>query len=321
MMNWDDLRYFLAVAAAGSLSGAGQQLGVNTTTVLRRVGSLEEDLGVRLFERERMGYRLTPAGEKLAEALEPIDRRLAALPRDFVADDGGREALIRLAASDTVAAAIIAPEYAEFRNQHPGLMLEVVPDPRLPSAGSGVPRIGNPMRDVDLALRLARPTQGDMLMRKLGDMGYGLYASPDYLERRGVPTQMAEIAGHDVIGFPEGEIPLGPVWWLSRAEKSAHVIVRVASDLARMEASREGLGLAALPCILAEREPQLTRVFGPEMIGALEIWLMARNDLAQLMHIRAVMAFLVEAVRRRRARLEGRLHEVTELPPPQRANH
>ncbi|MBI1261254.1 MAG: LysR family transcriptional regulator [Rhizobiales bacterium] len=319
-MNWDDLRYFLAVAAAGSLSGAGQQLGVNTTTVLRRVGSLEDDLGTRLFERERTGYRLTPSGEKLAEALEPVDRRLAALPRDFVADDKGREAVVRLAAGDSIAAGIIAPEYPSFREQHPGLALDIVPDPRISAAGGGVPRIGNPMRDVDLALRLARPTQGDMLMRKLGDMGFGLYASPGYLAARGTPQQMGQMSDHDVIGFSEGETPIGPVWWLSRAEKPAHVVMRAASDMARAEAAREGMGLAALPCIMAEGDGRLTRVFGPEIIGALEIWLMARNDLAQLAHIRAVMAFMVEAVKQRRGRLEGRLHDVTELPAPQRAN-
>lgn len=319
-MNWDDLRYFLAVAAAGSLSGAGQQLGVNTTTVLRRVGSLEDDLGTRLFERERTGYRLTPSGEKLAEALEPVDRRLAALPRDFVADDKGREAVVRLAAGESIASAIIAPEYPAFREQHPGLTLDIVPDPRISAAGGGASRIGNPMRDVDLALRLARPTQGDMLMRKLGDMGFGLYASPLYLETRGIPHQMGQMADHDVIGFSEGETPIGPVWWLSRAEKPAHVVMRAASDLARAEAAREGMGLAALPCIMAEGDERLVRVFGPDIIGALEIWLMARNDLAQLAHIRAVMAFMVEAVKRRRGRLEGRLHDVTELPAPQRAN-
>ena len=319
-MNWDDLRFFLAVAAAGSLSGAGQQLGVNTTTVLRRVASLEDDLGARLFERERTGYRLTTAGEKLVEALEPVDRRLSALPRDFAAAGGGAEGIVRLAASDIVAASLLAPELPSFRRDHPGLELEIVTDPRLAAAGAA-PRIGNPLKDVDVALRLARPTQGDMLMRKVGEMAYGLYAVPAYLEKRGRPRQMADIAGHDLIGFPRSETPLGPVWWFSRAEKSAQVALRSSSVTARAEAARRGLGLAALPCILADADEGLERVFGPDMLGALEMWLLARNDLAQLAHVRAVMEFVVEAVKRHRGALEGRAQEVMELPPQSRPNH
>lgn len=319
-MNWDDLRFFLAVAGAGSLSGAGQQLGVNTTTVLRRVASLEDDLGARLFERERTGYRLTAAGEKLVEALEPVDRRLSALPRDFQAAGEGAEGSVRLAAGEVIAASLLAPEFPAFRREHPGLELEIVTDPRLASVGQA-PKIGNPLKDVDVALRLARPTQGDMLMRKVGDMAYALYASPAYIEARGHPSQMQDIAGHDLIGFPRSETPLGPIWWFSRAEKSARIALRSSSVAARAAAAREGLGLAALPCIMGDTESGLVRVFGPDVLGSLELWLMARNDLAQLAHVRAVMEFVVDAVKRHRARLEGRDHEVRELPVRQRPNH
>jgi len=280
-MNWDDLRFFLAVAGAGSLSGAGQQLGVNTTTVLRRVASLEDDLGARLFERERTGYRLTAAGEKLVEALEPVDRRLSALPRDFAAAGEGAEGSVRLAAGETVATCLLAAEYPAFRRAHPGLELEILTDPRLAAIGQA-PRIGNPLKDVDIAVRLARPTQGDMLMRKLGDLAYGLYAAPEYLEERGRPLQMQDIAAHDLIGFPRGETPLGPVWWFSRAEKSARIALRSSSVSARAEAARH---------------------------------------LAQLAHVRAVMEFVVDAVKRRRSALEGRDHEVRELMPRSRPNH
>jgi DNA-binding transcriptional LysR family regulator len=313
-MNWDDLRFFLAVAGAGSLSGAGQQLGVNTTTVLRRVASLEDDLGARLFERERTGYRLTAAGEKLVEALEPVDRRLSALPRDFAATGEGNEGTVCLAASDILASHVIAPELIGFREAHPGLELELVTDPRVGGSGSA-PRIGNPLKDVDVALRVARPTQGDMLMRKVGEMAYGLYASPGYLAAHGLPEQMSDLASHDIVGFPRAEVPLGPVWWMSRAEKSSRVAFRSSSVTARAEAAKLGFGLAALPCILGDQEEGLARVFGPDLLGALELWLMTRNDLAQLAHVRAVMEFLVEAVKRHRSRLEGRAHDITELPP------
>lgn len=313
-MNWDDLRFFLAVAAAGSLSGAAQQLGVNTTTVLRRVTSLEEDLGSRLFDRERTGYKLTAAGDRLLSALEPVDQRLSSLARDFAASGPGSEGLVRLAVGETAATYLIAAEMPAFLAARPGIELEVLTDPSL-GGPMAAPRIVNPLRDIDMALRAARPTQGDMLVRKVGDMAFGLYGTQAYLEDRGEPTALGDLEGHRVIGFPAGDPPLGPVWWLSRAEKPAEIAFRSSSAMVRAEGVRAGAGLAALPCILADRDPALVRVFGPETVGALELWLMARNDLAQLAHVRAVMDFVVDAVKNRKSALAGQRHEVTELPP------
>jgi len=312
-MNWDDLRFFLAVAAAGSLSGAAQQIGVNTTTVLRRVSSLEEDLGARLFERERTGYKLTAAGDRLMEALEPVDQRLSSLARDFAAGGAGSEGQVRLAASEIVASHVIAPGLVQLAQAHPGLELEVLTDPTL-SGPTGAPRIMNPLRDVDMALRAARPTQGDMLTRKVGDMAYGLYGSAAYLAARPPVAAMSDLAGHQMIGFLAAEAPVGPVWWMSRAEKVAQTVFRSSSAAARAAAAREGVGLAALPCLLADGDAGLVRVLGPGEVGALELWIMVRNDMAQLAHVRAVMAFVIDVLKDRKSALAGQLQTVRELP-------
>lgn len=313
-MNWDDLRYFLAVAAAGSLSGAASQLGVNTTTVLRRVASLEEDLDARLFDRERTGYKVTAAGERLLHALEPVDQRLSSLSRDFAASGAGSEGQVRMAATEVVSAYVLAPAIPGFRDAHPSLDLELLTDPHLLGSTSA-PRIMNPLKDVDVAIRAARPTQGDMLMRKVGDMAYALYATGDYLEKAGRPGDMGALKGHQLIGFPQSESPLGPVWWLSRAEKGCETALRSSSAVTRLQAARSHLGLAALPCIMGDREAALERVIGPDQLGAFELWLMARNDLAQMAHVRAVMDFTVEAIRVAKGSLMGNTAIVTEHAP------
>ena len=304
-LDWDDLRFFLAVAAAGSLSAAARELGVNTTTVLRRIASLEEALQARLFERLRSGYALTQEGTRLMETLEPVDQRLTSLSRDFQAGATSLQGTVRLGASDIIASGFVAPSLGRFRAEKPDIALDVVTDPSLTGPGAA-PRVLNALRDVDLALRLARPTQGDMLVRKLGDVAYGLYATPSYIERFGKVPISGDLTGHQIVGFSPDDRPLGPVWWLSRAERNARVIMRSSNAAVRQGTVMADEALAALPCFEADRLPGLERVAGPDLIGGLELWLLTRSDLAQLGHVRAVMDFLVAEVKARTPELSGR---------------
>src|SRR5210317_1871140 len=165
-MDWDDLRFFLAVASAGSLSAAARALNVNTTTVLRRIANLEEALDARLFERLRSGYELTPDGTRLLETLGPVDQRLTSLHRDFKAGSENYRGVVRVSTSEMIGGSLLGPAVARFTAQMPDVALDVVTEARFTSASSA-PRVMNGLRDVDIALRLERPTQGDTLVRKL----------------------------------------------------------------------------------------------------------------------------------------------------------
>ncbi|MEQ8747726.1 LysR family transcriptional regulator [Pyruvatibacter sp.] len=304
-LNWDDLRFFLAVAEAGSLSAASSLLKVNTTTVLRRVASLEEALGARLFDRSRSGYRLTPRGERLLTQLAPVDQRLSALERDFVADDSEADGVVRVAAGDVFASAVLGPQLPTFRDAHPELRLEIIADPSLtgPAPSAGAP--AGSMKDVDVAVRFARPTQGNVIVRKIGDMAYGLYASRAYTAVRGAPKEPGRLAGHRVIGFGLSESPLGPVWWMSRAEQGASVVVRSNAVSVRAEAARQGLGLTALPCIAGDADPLLMRIGAADEVGALELWLVTHNDTAHVGRVRDAMDFVVSCAKAAKLSLLG----------------
>ena len=304
-LDWDDLRFFLAVAAAGSLSAAARELAVNTTTVLRRIGNLEAALEARLFERLRSGYTLTQDGTRLLQSLEPVDTSLSSLQRDFQADSGAYGGVVRLSASDVVAGGLIGPAVPNFLKTAPDITLDIITDPSLSGPG-GAPRVMNVLRDVDIALRLARPTHGDMLARKLCDVAYGVYATPGYQAKFGPINSAGDLTDHQVVAFSEEERPLGPVWWLSRAEKNAKVVMRASSVATRLNAILGGEAVAALPCFIAHQQTALVQLVGPELVGNLELWLLTRADLARLGHVRTVMDFLIQQVGEQTPALAGR---------------
>ncbi|MDB2668426.1 LysR family transcriptional regulator [Alphaproteobacteria bacterium] len=303
-MDWDDLRFFLAVANAGSLSAAARGLNVNTTTVLRRIANLEEALDARLFERLRSGYELTQDGTRLLETLEPVDLRLSSLHRDFKSASEDYRGIVRLSTSEMIGGNLLGPSIARLVEQMPDVGLDIVTEARMTSA-SFAPRVLSPLRDVDIALRLERPTQGDMLVRKLADIGYGLYAHEDYIARFGTVPAGGDLSGHQIIGFSEEERPLGPIWWLSRAERAGNVIMRSSSPMTRAGAVQTASGIAALPCFYAQNLPQVQPVAGPALLGTLELWMLTRSDLARLGHVRAVMDFLIAEVQAKSRVLAG----------------
>lgn len=304
--DWDDYRFFLAVSAAGSLSAAARALRVNTTTVLRRIGHLEQSLDVRLFERLRSGYALTNEGARLLQVLDPVDQRLSALERDFQSGKADEKGVIRLGLNTMLAAKLVAPALARFNAASPDIIMDMVIDHGLSGPGAA-PRVLNHLRDVDVALRLARPTQGDMLVRKLGDLAYGLYASQGYLAAQAAEVSASDLSGHNIIGFLENEMPVGPVWWMSRMERTGDVVMRASCSETRQVAVASGLGVGALPVIAADADPTLVQILPPSTIGMLELWLLVRSDMAKMPKIRQVMDFLVSEVRNNNERLQGML--------------
>ncbi len=293
-MDWDHLRLVLAVADAGGLSQAARALGVDPATITRRLDAAEAHLRCKLFHRSRRGLEPTAAGTKLVALARRMDAEVRAVGLSLSAEDRGLSGSVVITATEAVAAGLVAPALPEFRRRHPGITVEIATDIRLFDLGR---------READIALRLSRPLQGDLKLRRLGAVGYGLYAAPGYLADRGQPQAADGFAGHDLIDWPADYTVIPQVPWLRGLAWAATVVMRSNSASARAAAAAAGSGIALLPRLTADADAGLVRLdAGPP---AQELWLVSHRDLAQVPRVRAMLDHLAAVARAAGPRLGG----------------
>jgi DNA-binding transcriptional LysR family regulator len=291
---WDDLRYVLAVANAGSLAGAARSLGVNHTTVLRRVSAFEKRLGVRLFERLQTGYVLTAGGEELIAAAQRIDETVATLERKLAGRDLRLFGTLRVTTTDTLMASVLPEFLAQFRAMHPGIQVEIAVSNLM---------LNLTKRDADVAIRPARNPPDVLIGRRIAKIAFAIYGSPDYLARHG---KTDDLGSHQWVGPDDGLAGTSVAQWMRSALPESEVTLRADSLLGLREAARAGLGLAALPCYLGDTSYDLVCVHRP--IAAMEtaLWILTHEDLRHTARVRAFTDFAVNAFAHRRPLLEGR---------------
>jgi DNA-binding transcriptional LysR family regulator len=297
MFDWNEARYFLAVHRAGSLSAAGRLLRIDQSTVGRRLASLEQALGVRLFDRTPNGYVLTTAGERILPRLEAIEMEMHGIDRDLAGRESRLSGSVRLTAPDAFSSRVLTPLLADFCRRHPEITIELVADNRTLSLSK---------READLALRLARPKQPLLFTRQVTEVGSALYAARSYLARHGEQRHPG-FAGDHFIGFDESFQPDLEVSWLSRHAREARVVYRANSTHAQLAAAAAGLGIALLPCYLADGLVELTQILPPAQVVMRSLWMVVHRDLRRAARIRAISEFLMEALAGQAARLRGQL--------------
>lgn len=285
--DWDDLRLFLAVARAGSLSGAARGLGVTHSTVFRRIGAFEERLGVRLFDRLPGGYVMTPAGEEMRDTVARIEEEIAALARKVTGRDQRPTGTIRITAADFLAVALLPAHVAAFRAERPGIEVEVIVSDTV---------LDLTRREADVALRIGNPAQETLVGRRVGQLAFAVYAAPAL---GACPPEACDWVGY---GASHGPLSRNLMrWWPGMRQ-----VYRTTSITAAHAAARAGIGLAALPCVLADRDPGLIRVASlPEPFG-LDLWLLTHEDLRRTARIRMFLDFLAVAIQGDADLLEGR---------------
>jgi DNA-binding transcriptional LysR family regulator len=292
-IEWDDLRYILAVANAGSLAGAARKLGVNHTTVLRRVGAVEDRLGLRLFERMPTGYVLTAGGEELIAAAHQIDDTVTSLERKLVGQDLRLSGTIRVTSTDTLMVSILPEILAEFRAAHPGIGIEVA----LSNAMLNLTK-----READIAIRPAKNPPETLVGRRIARIAFAIYGSSQYLSKR---RKTDYLAAHQWVGPDDSLADTSVARWMRAELPESDVVLRADSLLGMREAARAGLGLAALPCYLADTSPALVCVHRPIAAMQTMLWILTHEDLRRTARIRAFTEFAASAFARRRPLLEG----------------
>ncbi|MDW3222990.1 MAG: LysR family transcriptional regulator [Paracoccaceae bacterium] len=290
-MNWDDLRFFLAVSREGQILRAAQRLGTSQARVNRRITQFEEAIGDKLFDRRTVGCSLTQAGRALMpNALAAEEAMLRLRTRRDADGAGSVKGTVRIGAPDGFGAGYLAAHLPKLRALYPDLKVQLVPAPRSFSLSQ---------READIAIVIGRPQKGRLKATKLTDYSLGLYAAKSYLAERGVPAAIDNLSEHERVGYvddliytPELDFNKG-FWpgWKSQIE--------ISSALAQVTAVRAGAGIGVLHDFVAREDPELVALF-PETKAERSYWVVWHEAMDAIPHISATTRFIIDTVRQDR---------------------
>jgi DNA-binding transcriptional LysR family regulator len=299
MFDWNDARYFLAVAESGSTLSAGRALHVSQTTVARRIAALEEALGLTLFDKRRAGYVLTPAGETLLADARAVEASAAALADTAASQKRAGGGTVRLTAEESFIVGVLPPMLRDLRELHPDLVIELDASEEIRDLAAGA---------ADVAIRVTKKLDGAGLVgRRIGDDMWTVYCSRAYAEAHSVPRNRRELAAHPLISGGGGEIGRYYGAWLRQNGLEGSIAMQHGSVTGLLSAVRSGLGLAALPCVIAELDPELVRCLPPAAAESRQIWLLTHERLRHTPRVRIVLDFLGERLRRHVQQMSERL--------------
>lgn len=295
-MNWNDIRFFLAVARHGGLTGAARDLKASPSTVARRIETLEAALRTRLFERRPDGYALTETGQAMMARAMAAETEMTALEDGFSGRDGRVSGTVRIVTVETLAHHLLIPNLPLLQEAHPDLSLGV--------AVNAASFASLPQREADIGLRLCRPEHGNFVVRRIGTITFGLYGSKDYVARHPVVEDALPITGHRLTwGDTQSFLALPKA--LRDWARSGSTTLMVDSMQAQLLAMKAGNGLGVLPCILADDDDRLTRI-KPELCKREEpIWLVVHETIRHTNRVRVVCEFLEALVNANRVGLAG----------------
>jgi DNA-binding transcriptional LysR family regulator len=296
MFDWNDLRYFLAVAREGSTLSAAKVLDVSQPTVQRRLAALEESVGRKLIERHPTGYRLTELGKELLPHAQEVERSVATLQRHLSSGGHEHSGTLRVTCPEGMASRLLTPLIEAFQVKYPALRVDLIMTDRRLDLASG---------EAEVAVRMHDPGEPSLVARKIADSSWAVYGSHSYIERYGRPQRWEDLDHHAVIAFGGDVAESHASVWLRAAAPHARIAARANSMLGVLAAVKSGSGLAPLPMALGGSEG-LEPVLSPVSELGSKIYLVMHSDLRSTARVRAFCDFVAAEIVRFRPLLMGR---------------
>ena len=284
--DWDDVRFFLAVAKTGSFSAAATQLNTKQTTVGRRIQALERRLGAKLFDRHRHGMEVTPAARGVMVQAESMMANAAAIERHLAGLDREMAGVVRVAATEGLAAKWLVPRLTELRRRHSDIVVQVI-------VGDQVLDLAT--RQADLAIRFFRPTSHQLVAARVGQFSMSIFAAPSYIEQFGMPQELEELRDHHLIDHTTLHSLPAMRPWSEIVERSPNVVLRTNSSHSAMEAVKASWGLSIFPSYSSKTA---NIIEAPISLGIVrDIWLVSHEETNKGARIRAVIDYIREQFR------------------------
>jgi DNA-binding transcriptional LysR family regulator len=294
---WDDFRLVKTIAEAGGLAGAAERLGVNHSTVFRRLGQVEEELGVKLFERRRTGYALTPAGEEMASLAERMEEDVATFARKLAGQAVSPAGELRITTNDTLLVHLLTPIFARFTNGCPDVRLDVV----LTNQALNLSK-----RDADIAIRATDNPPETLVGRRVATIAWALYGRAADFPLPGT-SDLVDLYERPWVALGDNFAGIKAARFVRERVAPERIVYKINTVLGLAEAVENGIGIGPIPCFIADPRPALVRLSPPNPDFSAGLWLLTHPDLRQSARVRAFMDFAAAEFVKLRKVMSGEL--------------
>lgn len=293
---WDDFRLVKAIADHDGLTGAAAALGVNHSTVFRRLGQIEELVGMPLFERRKTGYVATVAGAEMAALASRMDEDVTAFSRRLAGRDVAPSGEIRITTTDTLHLNVLLPIFAAFREAHPLIRLDVV---------IGNQALNLSKRDADIAIRASDSPGETLVGRRIATIAWAIYGRVQDGLSAAEQADPAALYQHDWVALGDQLAHVKAARFVREHVAPERIALKSSAVLGLAEAVEQGLGIGPLPCFIADQHPGLVRLLPPNPDFATGLWVLTHPDIRHVPRVRAFMDFCSAELSRQRALFEG----------------
>lgn len=296
-IDWNDVRYFLEVVRAGSVTQAAQRLGVNQTTVSRRITMLEDHLGKKLFDRSGHGWVMTHVAERLVSSAETMAEEADTIERHVMADSQELSGKLSVTVADVCTQSLVMPAIQSFAQQYPNVGLEII---------ATRDTLNLAAREADVALRSTDEPPANLVGKRIGQLAYAVYGTGELLRRLESEPENCEVPCITWVGDGYTRPP-----WIEKSFPKTRRVYRTSELGVMLQMARQGTGITQIPCALGDQDPLLHRIPARYVEPGWGLWVLSHVDVRTTARVRLFKELLVEELEKQRDLIEGRGEKLT----------